>query len=248
MEPGESATPRNSAAASIEVGGGGSALRDALKSAEAGAVIEVAAGRYEGPLVLRRSVEIHGTGDGGDVIIDASEEGAVVVLEGRRNRVLLSGLTLTGGLSRGGGGVKVPGGAWLTMRDCVIDNCNGGSVGGGGLYGRRGELLLERVQFTGNRGRQGGAALLDGDATVTFNDCSFHNNQATGGGAVAVLDRAKVSLRGCEFSGNLVDGNPLAPGSALWVAPSPRAPAPVLVIDCTIDGSEDAVSGPTASE
>jgi hypothetical protein len=225
----------------VRVDGGGARLREALAAVADGTIIELAPGRYEGPVVVRSSVEIHGTP--GETIIAVDDEGAVLVVEGRRHRVLLAGLTLTGGRSRGGGGLKVPDGAWLTVRDCVVDDCDGGRLGGGGLYARRGELLLERVRFVTNRGRQGGAALLDGDVKATFVDCAFQGNEAVSGGALAARDRAQVLLRRCAFTGNHIGGDLTARGAAIDVDLSPRASEPVSVLLCAVDGGIEAVAG-----
>lgn len=223
----------------IRVAGGGDALRIALAAAPDGARIEIDPGHYDGPLVLRRSVTLVGRVDG--VHIDAGDKGAALTIEGRANRVELSGLQLVGGHSRAGGGVVVPDGAWLTMRDCRVTGCAAPGRGGGGIWARRGELILERVQFIGNSARTGGAALLTGDVQVRFQDCRFEGNRAaTSGGALAVRDRAVVVVQDCHFLDNHAAQPGQGRGTALHVALSPVAATPVVVSGGSMDGGADA--------
>lgn len=225
----------------LRVEGGGDALRAAIRAAPENARIEIGAGRYEGPLVLRRSLTL--VGDGG-VCIDGGTLGAVLTIEGRRNRIVLEGLELVGGRARAGGAVLVADGAWLTLRDCLISGCQAAARGGGGLWARRGELLLQRVRLANNGGAHGGAVLLNGDAKARFEACTFDGNSATvAGGAVAVRDRAGAVLQDCVFIGNRVADATGGRGSAVHVQPSARGPGPVVMQGGSVDGEAEAVWG-----
>ncbi|MFK4104982.1 right-handed parallel beta-helix repeat-containing protein [Streptomyces sp. NPDC019531] len=121
-------------------------IGEALRAASDGAVITVAGGTYEEPLVITRMVTISAASGGGDVRIHVGSGSAVVV---DAEAVQLSGLTISGGdddtaaveIRRGEAALdacRITGAGWtailawhqgtLVARDCRIDEAQGAGI------------------------------------------------------------------------------------------------------------------------
>lgn len=121
-------------------------IGEALRAASDGAVITVAGGTYEEPLVITRMVTIAAASGGSDVRIHVGSGSAVVV---DAEAVQLSGLTISGGdddtsaveIRRGEAALdacRVTGAGWtailawhqgtLVARDCRIDEAQGAGI------------------------------------------------------------------------------------------------------------------------
>jgi hypothetical protein len=212
-------------------------LRAAIMEANAlpgSDTIELPAGTYfvslPGPFEdggASGDLDIHGAltiaGAGRDVtIIDATDLGdrvfevvtPVLVAFGGQP-VLLSGLTITGGVSSaadifgsvpGGGGIRNTG--YLTLADCRLsDNASNSFTEGGGGIANLGTLIVDgcEVQFnSADDSVFGGGGLLNFGAATLF-DSSFGENSALdvgsgGGGGMANLGTLVATH--CDVSGN----------------------------------------------
>ena len=87
------ATSTNDGAGCVVTLDPGADVGAAVASAEAGAVICLRAGRYEGALVVGRSVTLRGLGAPGEAVLDAAKGGPVVAVRDDDLEVRLEGLT-----------------------------------------------------------------------------------------------------------------------------------------------------------
>jgi parallel beta-helix repeat protein len=116
----------------------------------------------------------------------------------------ISGLTITGGSARSGGGLFNSGTANLT--DCTV---SGNTVfgDGGGLYNSvSATLTLTGCTVSGNSAKDGGG--LDNKGTANLTDCTVSGNKAPGfeGGGLYNSVSATLTLTGCTVSGNQASG------------------------------------------
>ncbi|MEZ5275249.1 MAG: DUF5011 domain-containing protein [Opitutaceae bacterium] len=205
----------------------GGTLRSALKSADDGDIIQFAPSLFtSGPQTIRlssglsinESVSI--IGPGADLLaIDGQGSSQVFSITANcesgddGTAVLLSGLTVRGGLSSGGGGVLVSKNSRLIVVSCRFEANQTKSNGGGSSYGgaiyNRGEILVDLSTFDGNLaglasipgnpGGAGGGLYNEGDAVVTRS--LFVGNQAASGGGLA-SGGGTLMVESSTFSGN----------------------------------------------
>ncbi|MCW5737537.1 MAG: hypothetical protein KIS73_25665 [Enhydrobacter sp.] len=169
--------------------GGGLSLREALalaNAADSPRTIEFAGGLV-GPLVLTNGelvasgrVIVDGDANGSGVTIDAA--GASRVFDVTGGQSTLEGLTITGGNAAAGGGVRVTGGATLTIRDSTLSGNH--AVLGGGLAVYAGAVRVESTTVADNSATLGGGISTTVAASLTVLNSTLSGNQATsqGGG------------------------------------------------------------------
>ena len=137
----------------------------------------------------------------------------------------ISGLTITGGAGETGG-VMVTNGGDLSLVNCTLTGCTGGTAGAvlvrngstaslvgctfdgndssngaGGLMIEGSEVLVSGCVFQNNSGREGGALMVRNQGNPTIEDSVFRLNSAHQGGAV-FLDGSSVALTRCWISDN----------------------------------------------
>ena len=186
-------------------------LREAIRSAEPGSVVEVPAGVYlleYGGLLVDRDLTIIGAGPGATLVRarqrDPGESVSVIMVPG--HRVSISGMTIEGGRATWGGGIYNQGD--LTLADLVVRG-NEAEIHGGGIFNLMGgTLVLSRSLVTGNVARHGGG--IFNDATITVTDSTVAGNAAIRGkggglhnsqGGVVALSNTSVSGNSSRFGG-----------------------------------------------
>ena len=137
----------------------------------------------------------------------------------------ISGLTITGGAGETGG-VMVTNGGDLSLVNCTLSGCTGGTAGAmlvrngstaslvgctidgndssngtGGLMVEGSDVLVSGCVFQNNSGREGGALMVRNQGNPTIEDSVFRLNSAQQGGAV-FLDGSSVALTRCWISDN----------------------------------------------
>lgn len=167
----------------------GRSLAEVVREAPSGALIELAPGRYRGPILVERGLTLKGAGDlsrisggPGSLVRVASDE-----------QVVLESLLLEGGRSELGGGIEVSSGKVrlfnLHIRDCVAAEAGGGIRVGGGA------MEAERLRIHNVRAARGGALAVEGSAVrVSISDSEIGWSEAAFGGALAVAGAATVRL------------------------------------------------------
>lgn len=180
-------------------------LQRAIDQAKDGDVIQVPKGVHPGALVIGKSLTLRGEGPGRSVL-DAEGLGACVLIDGETAKVTLQGLTLRRGASPEGGCIAFRFGEWLEVEDCVLEEGQAASYGGGGarLAGHRARLVRTRIQKCS--GLQGGGLLADELCEVELWACVLHGNTATQGGALRIKEGAKVTAVHCSLAGNRAQG------------------------------------------
>ena len=179
---------------------GDCSLRDAVKSARAGARIVLPPGFYpltrggaggvgHGSIELRRAVEIAGVGETG-AFIDATALGApaftVAPRRDPRARVTLAGLTLFG--------ARAP------------------SEGGAGIDVRGGVVHVVGVTVSGGVADRGGAIAIAAPARTRLTDSLLIGNRAAAGGGVWNAGALFVS-------GSAIVSNRASDGGGIWSGP-----------------------------
>jgi len=197
----------------LKVGGAGAggyrSIGEALRGATDGAVVTIAAGRYEERLVIDRVVTLVPEQDPGSVEIHSvSGITVAVAAEG----VQLTGLVLSGSdhqapvvqVQRGElalDGCEVSGSAWaaifahtrgtLAVRDCTVGN----SVGAGIVVTSPGGNVVENSRISG----PASSAIVVADAGRLFvRGCAV---ERSGGNGICVNGSAYAEVRNCTFSG-----------------------------------------------
>jgi Holliday junction resolvasome RuvABC ATP-dependent DNA helicase subunit/nitrous oxidase accessory protein NosD len=196
----------------LSVGGGASSgyrtIGEALRAATDGAVVTIAAGRYEESLVIDRVVTLAAVRDGGGVEIhSASGITVAVAAEG----VQLTGLTVSGSdqqapviqVQRGElalDGCEVTGSAWaaifahtrgkLAVRDCRVEN----DAGAGIVVTSPGDNVIEDSTVV----RTASSAIVVADAGRLLVRGS--SVEGPGGNGLCVNGNAFAEVRDCTFS------------------------------------------------
>ena len=161
----------------------------------------------DGDFDISDSLEIVGNGSGLTVI---NGNGVDRVFDIRSGTVTLSGLTVKGGASNTGAGLRIDNSASVTLSDAVVEsNVGKGASKGGGIY-NDGALTLNRVTIQNNgnttSGDVDGAGIYnDTDASLTARNVAIVGNVADGkdGGGIFVNGGSgSVALQSVTLSGN----------------------------------------------
>ena len=205
-----------------------SSIQTAIEDACDGDVITVSPGtyvenlRFKGRAITLRSTDPCDPGVVAGTIIDGSDPcddtfGSVVTFwdqEGRDS--VLEGFTLTNGLGKGPGSVRIGGGilcvdAGPTVRNCVITGNDSANItfGAGILCNQATDILFSHCTISHNQSSWAAAGMYCGASTVTMVNCKFIGNRAPAAAAAWVIDCEKFNLRGSQsvFRDNRADGN-----------------------------------------
>ena len=187
--------------------GGYQTIQDAIDAATSGDTIFVEAGTYNERLYFNgKQLTVEGTAGPLETVIDAENEGPVVVFD-YDNRSTLRGFTLRNGSGTAspyiqGGGVVI---YWANpvIEDCIISD-NEGNQGGG--VAAIGGGILKRCRLVRNRaGMQGGGAfsLPFGDPLVMISTLVAENrSEASGLNDGAGVD-GFVVMKNCSVVNNI---------------------------------------------
>ena len=186
-------------------------LREAIRSAEPGFVVEVPAGEYVleyGGLLVDKDLTIIGAGPDATLVraVPRAQDESLSVIMVPGHRVEISGMTIEGGRATWGGGIYNQGD--LTLEDLVVKG-NEAEIHGGGIFNLMGgTLVVSRTLVTGNVARHGGG--IFNDATVTVRDSTVTGNSAIRGkggglhnsqGGVVALSNTSISGNSSRFGG-----------------------------------------------
>lgn len=168
-------------------------LQPLIDAASAGAVLELEAARYAGPVRLDRDLTLRGKGPDGTIIDGQDHDAVVTVSPGLRVRI--EGLTLTNGAARA-----------ARYEDGVLKKLKTGmgssiASGGGLRIQERASVVLESVNIIENTSQSSGSGIFaDREAHLTLNEVLVRGNSgawANGskkGRAVAVLIQPDATL------------------------------------------------------
>jgi hypothetical protein len=160
---------------------GGGSLRAAIANSPSGRRIvfdsSLSGGTIlltSGPLTISKNLTIDASELAGGLTIQPASSFRVALIESGR-KVVMQGLTFSGGASDYGAGIRNNG--TLTLIDSTVSG-NQASTQGGGLYNYFGNLTLIRVTMTGNSAPAGGAIWAAG-ATTRVENSTIQGNQGT---------------------------------------------------------------------
>lgn len=183
-----------------------------LAEVPSGAVVELAPGRFRGPLRIERPVTIKGAGD----LTRIEGDGRSPVLSvdvAAAGLVYFESLTVADGGGERGGGLSVHSGRVrlfnVLVRDCRVDDAGGGIWVGGG------ELEARLLRLHGLSADRGGAVAVRGDGRFAIFDGQVRDTHARVGGAAAFSGAARVKLSGVTIGGTRATG--AAGGQVIWV-------------------------------
>lgn len=175
----------------------GTAIQNAVNHIQADGTILLS-----GTFNLKRNINIKKNltikGDNNKAVLDASAvKDRVIRCQGD---ITLENLTIKGGSSTNGGGLKLDGGS-VTIISCDITN-NTGILGGGGIHSQANTLTLTNCNILNNTVllSGGGLSLLGGTVTMTNCVISGDNAGVQGGGLATAL--AYVTMTECTVTGN----------------------------------------------
>ena len=171
--------------------GSGRTLGAVVEACPPGAVVEIAPGRFSGPVRITRPITLTGAGDLSR--LEAGEtDGLVVVDAGPEDRVALESLTFEGGRSGSGAGLRVNRGR-VFLHNVHIQGCRA-ERGGGALHVAGGEVDATLLRVNDVGAARGGAVWVAGDGLFRLRDGQIESAFAELGGAFAVEDGARVFL------------------------------------------------------
>lgn len=169
----------------------GRSLAEAIGESPDGCVLELAPGRYEGPLVLRRPITIRGAGDLTRIV----SEGPVVVVEGpAEGQIEIASVLVEGGRAGQGAGIRIATGSVRLFN--VHVRHSEAAEGGGAVAIERGALAATKLRVHDVRAGEGGALWVGPEARLVLEDSQLEEIEAKRGGAICVRGAAQVSLRG----------------------------------------------------
>lgn len=215
----------------------GADLQKELDRLPAGAVLCLAPGRYKGGVRIARSVTVR-PGGPGDVVMDSDLGGGVVQVASDGVRVVLEGLTLTGGNWPGGGAVAVTGhGAQVSLRGCRVARNRARTKWLGAVIavGHGNQVILERCRVTDieadDASGPGQAVAVTQEGRLVVTDSLVAGRAGQGGSLIAVRDGASVVI---ERSTLVNEGD----GRALEVFGTTTDQPAVTVLDSIVSGGE----------
>lgn len=208
----------------IRFGGeGGHSLRDLVERCPPESVIELAPGRYAGPVHILKPLTIRGAGDLTRIVGD--RRGAVVTISAANGgRVALESLLVEEGEGETGGGVLVQGGR-VRLQNVHLRHCRAERGAGGGVHVSGGEVDATLLRIENVSADRGGAVWAGGRSVVRIRDAQILRSEARLGGALAVEEGAQVSLEGVTIGKARATAS--SGGQVFYVSGSKRA-SPVL--------------------
>jgi hypothetical protein len=185
-------------------------IQNAIDASVAGDVILVSAGVFEvyDPISpLGKAISIRGA-------VDAAGKPATVI-DGRGASRILScraaegpatsfeNLVLRNGRASDGPAAYIEG-ASPTFRNCVIANNQATfSVGGGGgMYFRNSNSLIEDCLITGNSSNYEGGGIILWSSSAVISRCYFQSNESNRAGGGLAINGGSPRVEGCIFVGN----------------------------------------------
>ncbi|MCL2709679.1 MAG: hypothetical protein FWE95_02265, partial [Planctomycetaceae bacterium] len=165
-------------------------LRFAIRDAQPGATITFAPSLQNGTirlngtdLLINKNITIDGTGR--NITIDADEKSRVFQINA--GTTTLVGLTITGGNTDNGGGIRINNTSGiLEVWNCVIAG-NTATGSGGGIFNWGGTLTVINSTITGNSANTGGGIRNNGTA-ILYNTIVAGNSSD-----ISVLNTATLS-------------------------------------------------------
>jgi hypothetical protein len=152
-------------------------IQSAIDASSKGDYISIAPGTYRENLVVKKSLNLEGSGPD-KTIIDGQRTGSVIKVKDSDARMYIKGLALTNGSAENGGGVD-------TLGDLTLDNFrifSNRAEYGGGVYSK-GKLAIKNGRIEDNIAKYGGG-IYNQRSSASLKGGRISNNKADYGGAI----------------------------------------------------------------
>jgi hypothetical protein len=220
---------------------GAAEVQKKIDAAAEGSVVELPEARIEGTLVVNKALTLRGFG-AEKTIIDAHGRGPAIAVEAKGGKVMIEGVTLTGGNDARGGGLSIDNGAEVELIDSHVTKNRSGRGRGGGVAVDRGRVRLVRCRVYENTALDGGGLYIGGNAHGELVDSIVSGNEATAnGGGLVVLERGRVTVVRTRFEQNKSADR----GRQIYLSGTSGA-APLLVLEDVTFGAAGG-DGPSIS-
>lgn len=157
-----------------------------------GATVELAPGRFEGPIRITKPINLRGAGDLTRVFRSGPGRVLDVRLDANESAVV-EHVLLEGGEAEAGAGVRLDGGQ-LRLHNVHIQGCHSPGGGGGAICVAGGTLDASILRVHDVSGDVGGAIWVRGSGSMKLSDSQITSSEALRGGALAVQDQGQVAL------------------------------------------------------
>lgn len=156
-------------------------IQQAIDASQAGDTVQVAAGKYQEHLFIKKSLQLVGAG-AGKTILDGGGNGTILMLTGEV-KISIHALSVVNGYS---------------------------TELSGGINSTATQLMLSNVQLRGNRGRVAALAFTHSDSTNLVERCLLEDNESLeiGGG---LFNSGNTTVRNTIIRGNRVTYAPTRP-------------------------------------
>ncbi len=256
---------RDDAALRIEVPQEVASIGRAIELTLDGDTIVVAAGsyyehsiRFVGRAITVRGEDLTSENVVATTVVDALGSGSVFIFDhAEDSNSVLAGLTITGGLSARGGGIRSS--ASPLIEHCVIrgnwatsqDSARFESAQGGGIYCGEGAPTFRDCQIIDNGIRLedpdsvgGGGGVYCLRSAPHFEHCRIERNRAEsigpgtiGGGGIACVWDSEALFVGCAIEDNRIIGDEEGSGSLAWGGGLYISGAEADLTDCTLSSN-----------
>ncbi len=230
-------------------------IQAAVNAAADGDEVVVSPGTYGewNIRLLGKAITVRGTDPSDSATVAATivdgggNDRVFFIADGEHHDTVVSGLTIRGGYAREGGGIA----CWETaptISNCVITGCQAHApgLGGGAIWGKDSDLVLEGCTLTGNSAVSYGGAvslatassalggILALSATPELLDCRIEGNSAANGAGV-FFSNVRPMIAGCLVLGNTATGY----GGGIFGTNSASA----TIDSCTVGNNSAAYGG-----
>ncbi|MEM1025917.1 MAG: hypothetical protein AAGD10_18030 [Myxococcota bacterium] len=162
----------------------GRALQDVIDSAPEGAVVELAPGRFEGPIVLRRPMTLKGAGDLTRIVGGGRARPVIEIDAGASRLIFVESVAIGGAESDRGAGVRVLNGR-VRLYNVHGTSCQAREEGGF-LWVGGGEVEASVLRIEACRANRGGAIYVRECEHFVLRDSEIHDCEAVAGGGLFV--------------------------------------------------------------
>jgi parallel beta-helix repeat protein len=153
-----------------------------------------------GELLVSRNITINGPG-ADKVTISGGNNSRVFEVASTTKSVVLSGLTITGGLVQFGGGGGILNHGTLTVSTCVVSD-NSVTAGGGGIFNDAGTLTVTSSTISGNKVPYNGGAINSSYGVLTVTASTLDDNYAGFEGGAIINIRGAMTVSACHLDDN----------------------------------------------
>jgi hypothetical protein len=211
-------------------------LHEALLAASSGSELLLCPGQYVGPFETTVPVSLVSLEGAEVTALDGDGAGSALALPGGST---VTGLTLTGGSSAQGGGLRLTSEGTLLVQDCAITGNHADLGGGLALFPGSTVTLAGTTVANNSASEEGGGLFVGAGALLDLGDSVVTSNVTDGsGGGVALHDAA--------LAGGTVSDNSSNPSAAVgfWTCGGPWGGGIYATGDSEISGTD--VHGNTA--